>query len=137
MENNMNHDHNNSNDHEDESPSNLIEQTPDNMPLRTTVLMRAMTWNRESYGLFDYESKNLKKTDMQLEGEGMLVRTNTNVEFRDSSNDFPSNDQEETVLFKLIQVGKNYQVVPINTNQPNDRLWMVIRNFKENGYKIK
>jgi hypothetical protein len=48
---------NNSNDNEDESPSNLLEQTPDNMPLRSLVLMRAMTWNRESYGLFDYESK--------------------------------------------------------------------------------
>lgn len=46
-----------SNDMEDESPSNLLEQTPENMPLRSIVLMRAMTWNRESYGLFDYESK--------------------------------------------------------------------------------
>lgn len=27
--------------------------------------------------------------------------------------------------------------MPINTNQPNDRLWLVIRNFKEKGYKIK
>lgn len=74
---------------------------------------------------------------MQIDHEGMLVRTNTSVEFRDSSNDFPSNDQEETTLFRLLQLGKSYEVVPINTNQPNDRLWLVIRNFKENGYKIK
>lgn len=80
---------------------------------------------------------NLKKTDMQLEREGMLVRTNINVEFRDSSSDFPSNDQEETVLFKLINLGQHYEIEPINTNQPNDRLWLVIRNFKENGYRIK
>ena len=61
---NMNSDsdpqYNNDIEHEDESPSNLLEQTPNNMPCRVTLLLRAMTWNRESYGLFDYESKNLK-----------------------------------------------------------------------------
>lgn len=51
---------NNDQENEDESPSNLLEQTPNNMPCQTTVLLRAMTWNRESYGLFDYESRNLK-----------------------------------------------------------------------------
>lgn len=51
---------NNDQENEDESPSYLVEQTPNNMPWRVTVLMRAMTWARESYGLFDYESKNLK-----------------------------------------------------------------------------
>jgi hypothetical protein len=51
---------NNELDNEDESPSHLVEQTDNNMPCQTTLLMRAMTWNRESYGLFDYESKNLK-----------------------------------------------------------------------------
>lgn len=74
---------------------------------------------------------------MQLETEGMLVRTSANVEFRDKGVDFPSNDQEETVLFKIIRNDRQYEICPINTNQPNDRLWLVIRNFKEQGYKIK
>jgi len=73
---------------------------------------------------------------MQLENEGMLVRTSSNVEFRDSSVEFPSNDQEDTILFKLKQNGRQYEISPINTNQPNDRLWLVIRNFREAGYKI-
>lgn len=74
---------------------------------------------------------------MQLEKEGMLVRTPSNVEFREKGVEFPSNDQEETVLFKLRQNSRHYEIHPINTNQPNDRLWLVIRNFKESGYKIK
>ena len=61
MEVNSNEEYDNySGENEDESPSNLVENTPENMPLTSIVLMRAMTWNRESYGLFDYESKNLK-----------------------------------------------------------------------------
>jgi len=51
--------------------------------------------------------------------------------------DFPCNDQEETVLFKLTRHDKQFEICPINTNQPNDRLWLVIRNFKDRGYKIK
>lgn len=74
---------------------------------------------------------------MQLEKEGMLVRTPSNVEFREKGTEFPVNDQEETVLFKLQQNSRHYEIYPINTNQPNDRLWLVIRNFKESGYKIK
>jgi hypothetical protein len=64
MESDMNVDapvHNNSDqDNGDDDPSNFMENTENNMPRYVTVLMRAMTWNRESYGLFDYESKNLK-----------------------------------------------------------------------------
>ena len=74
---------------------------------------------------------------MQLQNEGMLVRTSANVEFRETGTEFPCNEQEETVLFKIKQSGRQYELSPINTNQPNDRLWLVIRNFKESGYKIK
>ena len=74
---------------------------------------------------------------MQLDQEGMLVRTGPDVQFREKQVDFPSNDQEETVLFKLVKNGRNYEIHPINSNEPNDRLWMVIRNLKETGYKIK
>ena len=74
---------------------------------------------------------------MQIENEGVMIRNGSNVEFRSSDEEFPNNDQEETTLFRLVRNGKDYEIHPINTNQPNDRLWMVIRNFKEEGYKIK
>lgn len=67
----------------------------------------------------------------------MLVRTSSNVEFRDNTVEAPSNNQEETILFKLKRNDKQFEICPINTNQPNDRLWLVIRNLKETGYKIQ
>jgi hypothetical protein len=74
---------------------------------------------------------------MQLEKEGMLIRNSTDVVFREAGDEAPSNNQEETVLFKLRNNSGQFELHPINTNQPNDRLWLVIRNFKEEGYKIK
>jgi hypothetical protein len=74
---------------------------------------------------------------MQLDTEGMLIRNSSDVKFREFGEEAPSNNQEETVLFKLKRNDKQYEIYPINTNQPNDRLWLVIRNFKEAGYKIK
>jgi len=74
---------------------------------------------------------------MQLKNEGMLVRRASAVEYRDMDTDYPSNDQEEVILLKIKQNDRQYEILPINTNQPNDRLWMVIRNLKETGYKIK
>lgn len=122
---------------EDESPSHLLENTPDNMPLKVTVLIRAMTWNRESYGLFDYECKKLNKDDLQIESEGVVIRNNTKVIFKKDMREVVLDDPQDTVLFKLIQNDHSYQIKPINTNQPSDRLWLVIRNFKEKGYRIK
>lgn len=66
----------------------------------------------------------------------MIVRNRSQVSFRNNSDESPSNNQEETILFKLKRNGENYEIHPMNTNQPNDRLWMVIRNYKEIGYKI-
>ena len=67
----------------------------------------------------------------------MLIRNSSGVLFREKENEQPANEDEETVLFNLARGDKNFEIAPINTNQPNDRLWMVIRNFKEKGYKIK
>lgn len=65
------------------------------------------------------------------------MRTSSNVEFREAGVEYPSNEQEETMLFKLIRNDKQYEICPINTNQASDRLWLVIRNLKEKGYLIK
>ena len=38
----------------------LASAMPELSSSNSVILLRAMTWNRESYGLFDYESQNLK-----------------------------------------------------------------------------
>lgn len=74
---------------------------------------------------------------MQIIKQGLLIRNGADVSFRESTEESPMNNQEETVLIKLKRNNDRLEMEPINTNQPNDRLWKVIRNLNEKGYKIK
>lgn len=110
-----------------------------------SVLMKAMTWERESHGLYDYESRRISKFECKVHKDGELVRTKEEV-FFDNEHKRPGNDNdappeepqddEDTCLFRLEQNDGKYFIVPQNLNKPNDRLWMVIRSLKE-GYIIK
>ena len=35
--------------------------------------MKTLTWTRESHGLFDYESKSIKKKDLKATATGTLL----------------------------------------------------------------
>jgi len=35
--------------------------------------MKSLTWTRESHGLFDYESKSIKKRDIKAQYSGVLI----------------------------------------------------------------
>ena len=104
------------------------------------VLMKAQTWNRESHGLYDYESRHVHKLETKAENEGYMIRGKEDVMF---VQDLMYQDEtEDTVLFNLkrkpaigSQIEKFY-ISPINSNEPNDRLWIVIRSMKD-GYLIK
>ena len=72
----------------------------------------------------------------KLVNEGEIVRTRESVIFNENERDSADPTDEETCLFRLEKRRGNYAVVPQNENQPNDRLWVVIRSLKE-GYVIK
>jgi len=98
------------------------------------VLLKAQTWDRESHGLYDYESRRVQKLELKVENEGYMVRGKENVIFQKDISTIKSG--EDTVLFQLVKKSEKYYVRPINDNQPSDRLWLVIRSLKD-GYVIK
>jgi hypothetical protein len=115
------------------------------------VLMKAQTWDRESHGLYDYESRRVQKLEKKVENEGYMVRGKDNVSFVET--DVPEiskfnsqltleeglqnhNPEDLTALFNLVRKDGKFFVCPINDNEPNDRLWLVIRPLKD-GYVIK
>eukprot|EP00343_Euplotes_focardii_P008135 CAMPEP_0205819118 /NCGR_PEP_ID=MMETSP0206-20130828/1330_1 /ASSEMBLY_ACC=CAM_ASM_000279 /TAXON_ID=36767 /ORGANISM="Euplotes focardii, Strain TN1" /LENGTH=194 /DNA_ID=CAMNT_0053112279 /DNA_START=6 /DNA_END=587 /DNA_ORIENTATION=+ len=116
---------------EDKIPEPVIrkEDTKPNL----IVLMKAQTWDRESHGLYDYESRRVQKLETKVESKGFMVRDKENVTFREIAP--PLDSEEDTTLFNLVVKDDKYYVRPINENQPNDRLWLVIRSLKE-GYTI-
>jgi len=44
------------------------------------VFFRGVTWNRDSHGLFDYESRNINKKNIKTQSVGKLVRIKDDVE---------------------------------------------------------
>lgn len=116
---------------EDKIPEPMVRREHSNISI---VLMKAQTWDRESHGLYDYESRRVQKVENKVETEGAMIRGKEQVSFQC---EYPEDrDEEDTMLFKLKKESGKFFVSPINDNQPNDRLWLVIRSLKE-GYTIK
>ena len=55
--------------------------------------MKAMTWDRESHGLYDYESRRISKFECKINKDGELVRAKDDV-FFDSTNRRAGNNNE-------------------------------------------
>jgi hypothetical protein len=116
---------------EDKIPEPVVRREDSKTSL--IVLMKAQTWDRESHGLYDYESRRVQKLEKKVECEGYMIRDKENVSFEQG---FDKGNEDITSLFKLTKNNEKFYVNPINENQPNDRLWLVIRSLKE-GYLIK
>ena len=44
-----------------------------------SVLMKGITWSRDSHGLFDYESRHLTKKTLRAQNESMIMRTGNDL----------------------------------------------------------
>jgi hypothetical protein len=76
--NNMHTDHTNTNpstqtqNHEVSQPGEHI--TPHNPAQEPVVFFRAVSWLRDSHGLFDYESRNIVKMSLKTQSQGQIIR---------------------------------------------------------------
>ena len=48
--------------------------------LENRVFLRAVTWIRDSHGLFDYESKSITKKSLKTCSQGKLVRVSNEID---------------------------------------------------------
>lgn len=51
-------------------------------PNTNKIVFQARTWNKDSHGLFDYESDELKHFDSILDQNGVMVREEKNHEVK-------------------------------------------------------
>ena len=72
--------------------------------LQSSVLMKSLTWTRESHGLFDYESKSIKKNDLKASTSGVLMRKQDSVQFVKQKDVAKLEDEgdQTTSLFNLV-----------------------------------
>ena len=50
------------------------------MTLEFRVLMKGITWSRDSHGLFDYESRHLTKRTMKTQNPVQIIRQQNELE---------------------------------------------------------
>lgn len=73
------------------------------------VLMKGITWSRDSHGLFDYESRHLTKKTMKTSNPSQIVRKSNDLELLPIENGVPpyknstpGDDQENRPLLNII-----------------------------------
>ena len=89
----------------------------------------AMTWNRETHGLFDYESKSLIKRSFRISDSCSLCRIKEDC-FQSSTEIIP----ESTPLVRFEKISSDYQVNLIS-GEPNNKMWLVVKGIKSPGSK--
>ena len=57
----------------------LAQNIPSNNFDSHTILMKGITWSRDSHGLFDYESRHLTKKTLRAEKAMMLMRSSNEL----------------------------------------------------------
>ena len=87
------------------------------------VLIKTITWTRESHGLFDFEVKEserklFEKKQFKLKGSHRIMRAESEVttEYVDNNNDFEKNEEtmraekKESIVSRLIHQNGSYWV---------------------------
>ena len=82
--------------------------------LRRYVLnMKTMTWNRNSQGLFDYETRHCQKQKLTTNKPIRLVRVGQNCKIHDYEDDLQKEHANKAqILFNVRKVRNHYMIEP-------------------------
>eukprot|EP00330_Aristerostoma_sp_ATCC50986_P013913 CAMPEP_0114583366 /NCGR_PEP_ID=MMETSP0125-20121206/7114_1 /TAXON_ID=485358 ORGANISM="Aristerostoma sp., Strain ATCC 50986" /NCGR_SAMPLE_ID=MMETSP0125 /ASSEMBLY_ACC=CAM_ASM_000245 /LENGTH=152 /DNA_ID=CAMNT_0001776781 /DNA_START=76 /DNA_END=534 /DNA_ORIENTATION=+ len=109
--------------------------------------MKAVTWSRESNGLFDYESPYVTKKILKSQSSAKIVRIKNDVYLVDKVLNEKSFSEKSKTLAYLMHSDGHFKVTRsesgVNPNCHNhpDNLWLVTRSAKDDddhlGYELK
>lgn len=69
--------------------------------IQYSLYLRAVTWHRDSHGLFDYESKNISKRSLKIQSLSKIVRTENDVEILPMNKSAKEMSLESQVLLQI------------------------------------
>ena len=78
---------------------------------RYLLNMRTMTWNRDSQGLFDYETRHCQKLKLTTDKPSRMVRTGQTCKVYDPDADLEKeHGKKAQVLFNIKKVHNHYYI---------------------------
>ena len=66
-----------------------------------TMFLRAVTWQRDSHGLFDYESKSISKKSLKTTSQGKIIRYQNEIDLISMSKNERQVSKEAQVLLQI------------------------------------
>ena len=122
-----------------------------------SVLMKGITWSRDSHGLFDYESRHLTKKTLKASYESMIMRSGNDLSLNRYNNMRSFQEQceakkqmpEDMAMLKIVNRNNTFYLesatyqphhVDIERNEQNGKtqesMYLVVRSLKVNNEKI-
>jgi hypothetical protein len=96
--------------------------------------INSYTWEKDTHGLFDYETKSVQKSTFNINEPCCIYRYNSDCYIPDSDI-----IEGSVPLLKIDQKLSDYRGTVLNTD-PDDRMWLVIKGLKSqnrSGYKLR
>ena len=94
------------------------------LPAPQSLSVKAVTWSRDSHGLYDYESRNVQKRMLQTSNSCYLYRVGTDIQQALSLSDSKL-AEDSTALCFIEQENSEFCIKP-----HSEPLWMVVRTLK-------
>ena len=96
---------------------------------KEVLLMRVVTWLRDSHALFDYESRQIQKKNMRADNSWKFIRQKDEVKTM-PINFKPDEDQEAISLFSLLKDNSGSYYIDTEKVNTTEKLWLVVRAMK-------
>lgn len=105
-----------------------------------TVELKAVTWNKDSHGLFDYENNQYEMKKFQISHTAKIYRINNDI-IPTTKDEVPVHEQHRTEF--LLSIGQdqlvkekfsinvdNNQLTAANAIQQNQNIYLIVRSLK-------
>ena len=80
---------------------------------RYLLNFKTMTWNRDSQGLFDYETRHCQKQKLKTEKSSRMVRVGQNCSVHELDEDLSKeHGKKAQVLFNVRKIRNHYMIEP-------------------------
>jgi len=103
------------------------------------IKLKAKTWIRDSYGLYDYETKNYFSHSLIINTPGKIIRNNNEIIFVPSGTQNKSGNVNEDQNEILATIGEISGEIAINADpaikEEIDKLWQVVYKGADEGEK--
>lgn len=105
------------------------------MQKSTTLEVEILTWPRDSYGLFDYESSKVYKTVVDVSCSCILKRKENEVSVQ-MTEAFESGEGKQLLQINRMDNG-HYIVLPGQEDSQSEKLWLAVRGLSgSKGYQL-